>query len=348
MNANNTIKNTDQSLPWHGIVNLYINLHQGGDKANLFSNKRHQVIVDVYISAVDINGDYVSVPNEVMAANTWLIDYNTGEKLAMDVGEDSGFTWAYSDSPNEFTAVVMSGYDSFMENYSQPNDGSRLTNKLTYYVYCSPSVKNTIKNIAVLVHAPDGDHSTKIGSPIESHVELFALKEIVYEIANITLDREFITGHHTGDTWEQYNTYVSIDPKDAYGRRYIVKLADDHNMAGNAHQLYRGTNDDKRGYIAHFFWVLGDEATVSIGNREWMGVNVDFPVDIKIRQQSNTVCFTVIQVMYKDAPSYNTWYDFYIIIYDQYGNEGKIWVVENSNSENDEQLVHFSDSPPES
>ncbi|MDC9592520.1 hypothetical protein [Xenorhabdus sp. IM139775] len=90
-------QDNDQSGTWHGLTVLRIKLRQVSNEAGIFANGRNRVIVDVYIQGTDSDNNQVLVPSKILLQHTWLIDYDTGEKLSWQAAESSNFTWAYTD-----------------------------------------------------------------------------------------------------------------------------------------------------------------------------------------------------------------------------------------------------------
>ncbi|MDC9604674.1 hypothetical protein [Xenorhabdus griffiniae] len=76
----NNFKDNDQL--WNGVTELKILLPQSkGNEAYIFANGKNRVAVDVYIQGADSKNNQVVVPSDILFQHTWLIDYNTGEKL---------------------------------------------------------------------------------------------------------------------------------------------------------------------------------------------------------------------------------------------------------------------------
>ncbi|WP_446471240.1 hypothetical protein [Xenorhabdus stockiae] len=344
-------KDDDKYSSWNGISDLKIGFRQLSNSENIFSNGRHRILIDVHITPKDKNDMNISISNKILSKNTWLIDYNTGEKLSFDVSENDDFTWGYTDEPNEFTAIIIPSSVSLMNSREQASNSikkSNFINTLTYYVYCAPTESNHIKQIGVLVQAPDGEHSISYGGDfdgVSAFLQLTAISEVFYDMSHIKMDSKIITTHYGEPGWIQENTYVSISPNDQYGKRHIMKLEYDGGKIDSIHQLY-SEDEYHTVYYAHFLWSLGKEKTVSIGNAIWFNLPVNFPIDITVRQKVGFLCFTVILINDPTFPEVKDyWYpEFYITIYDQYGNKGRFLIAPNNKNDEEKEKIHLVDS----
>ncbi|MBD2810752.1 hypothetical protein ID853_07630 [Xenorhabdus sp. Vera] len=333
-----------ESQSWYSAKYLKIKLPQLSNQSYIFANRRNRIAVNVYFDPYDYYGNKVDVPINTLIKKTFLVDYNTGEKIPIEVEEGTNFKWAYSHKPNEFTAVprVSSSIVESQEKYSKA--------RITFYVYCSSSEVYQVKQIAVLVEAPDGNHSTVFGEDGDDFVQLTGINEVFYKLPNINKKQELAASQysipgHLDSSWEQINIYISLDIKDSSERLIITKLeigGDEGVSTGQVHQLYHEDNG-YRYYYAHFLWPLDEETMESIGNRKWFDLPITFPVDIKVKQQYGFLCFSILVVGDPSFPHIqDVWYkQFYIIIYDQYGNKGKYWLMPNNDSNANKSDVFF-------
>ncbi|AOM40765.1 hypothetical protein [Xenorhabdus hominickii] len=336
-----------ESLSWTGLSKLKIKLRQAGNNAEIFANGRNRIIVDIRIQPTDINGKSVSVPRDILLQNTWLIDYNSGDKLTKKANENQNFEWAYTEEPNEF--ITTPGISSSVQTQAEVAGGST-EEIVTFYVYCSPSEVTQVKQIAVLVQTPDKEYSTMYGEPFDSYVQLKAIGEIAYKYPHIKKEQGHIMNqnsitYHNNSSWEQANIYLSLDINDLYGKRVIKKLETEGGVVDNVHQLYHDDNG-YRYYFAHFLWSLGKETAISIGNTEWFGLPITFPIDIKIRQKVGSLCFSILTVGDPSFPHLqDTWYRaFYFTLYDQYGNKGRFGLIPNNDNNTKKTDVDFAEA----
>lgn len=339
----NNFRVNDQ--PWSGVTELRILLPQSkGNETHIFANGRNRVAVDVYIQGTDSKNNQVLVPSDILFQHTWLIDYNTGEKLTRQAEEDN-FTWSYTDEANEF--AMTPNVSSFT---NEVHHGNLKLSWVRLYIYCSPAAVRESKKIAVLVEAPDKEnYSSGYGKPFDEFIMLTANEEIHYKLPHIKQERgSFVSQHsipgHENASWEQTNIYVSLEIDDIYGKRRITKLEHSGAPLSDVHQLYHDDNG-YRYYYAHFLWPLGEKTTVSIGNTQWFELPITFPIDIEIRQEDGSICFTIMVVGDPTFPKeQDEWYaDFIITLYDQYGNKGKFFLIPNNYDNTRKQSIYFAE-----
>ncbi|WP_338803207.1 hypothetical protein WDV76_12980 [Xenorhabdus griffiniae] len=71
-----------------------------------------------------------------------------------------------------------------------------------------------------------------------------------------------------------------------------------------------------------------------------------FPIDIKIRQRPNCLCFTIMLVGDPTFPELkdNVVGIFFITLYDQYGNKGKFQVVPRHKNDGEKIRIYLVDA----
>ncbi|PHM61388.1 hypothetical protein [Xenorhabdus ishibashii] len=352
----NNFHDNDQPSSWYGLSELKIKLRQISNESDIFANGRNRVAVDIYIQGTDSENRQVLVPDNTFWMHTWLIDYNTGEKLSWNRNEEDDFTWCYTYEPNEFTKTpkpaIASEISSFTNNKEEYGDALNLS-RLTCYVYCSPEAVNETKQIAVLVVAPnEHEYSSGYGKVYDSFIQLNSKAETIYKFSNknIAIGKEKLINDFydkkTRFKWRQYNVSVALNLEDKYGKRYIVKLEPDDDYVNIAHQLYHEDRpfEGYSGYYAHFLWSLGKFKTVSIGKTHWFDLPIDYDLFIDIREEPNTICFTVMSVTIPNYPIVqDQWIDLTINIYDQYGNSGTFLIEPRNDNNEEKSKVHLKD-----
>ncbi|MBC8946476.1 MULTISPECIES: hypothetical protein [Xenorhabdus] len=336
------IKNINQSSDWHGLNDLKIKLCyiKEGNNANIFANSRNMVAVIIQVQPTDISGNTISISSKLISEHIYLVDYNTEEKLIYNAQEDDNFTWSYTNEPNEFTAI--SENSSCIKQYQH----DKSENNVILYIYCSPKVENQAKQIAVSVNAPKGKYSTAHQEKEGAFIQLTPNNEIYYHMSDLEINEELIATHNEREDyffWNQFNTYVSLKPKDQCGERNIIKLKNVGGALDSVHQLYH-INVGYFRYYAHFLWSLGEHTTVSVGNTKWFNLDIPHPIDIEIRQKANALCFTVIFMGFDSiGKTQDTWYNMYISIYDQFGNNGMFDVVPRNDNDHEKIKIHLRD-----
>ncbi|MDC9588810.1 hypothetical protein PSI23_05625 [Xenorhabdus sp. XENO-10] len=348
----------DKNNKWHGISQLKIKLRRNSlnNEILIFANGRNMAVVDVYFQLKNAQGNIITDISEELlddlTENVFLIDYNTGEKLIRNAQEKSDFKWSYRNMPNEFTATpsfTVPNPSTLIEASSvNPIQGLK---RFTFYVYCSANEVNQVKQIGALVQAPDRKYSTAYGESYNDCVQLKAICEIIYTKSSLEIERKLIFNNlgdqsirkKLGGNWLQYNTYVSLNVKDNYGKRYVAKLQSDDMPDVGAYQLYH--NDfGYNSYYIHFLWPLGEKKWISVGNTTWIELPINFELGIMIRQKPNAICFTVLYVSSSSFPKLqDTWGDIEIFIYDQYGNRGRFLLRHNNKNEIEKGNIHIED-----
>ncbi|CDG17116.1 hypothetical protein [Xenorhabdus doucetiae] len=359
------VQDKDQPGIWYRVSQLKIKLRQLNIEADIFANGRNRVIVDVYIQCADSYNNKVVVPSDILLQHTWLIDYDTGEKLTWRAKEDDNFTWAYTDEPNEFTATPVTLKTPSFTNYEEHHDGPILS-RVTFYIYCSPIAVNQIKQVAALVVTPGNTvHSSAYGKEFDACIQLNSKAEIYYRSANLDIESELVTKREANEGndwfgWTQYNKYVRLNPSDHYGRRKVAKLVvEDPTKFGKewggagflgidhgyGHQIYCADENgvcnrylytySSTTYYVHYLWTLEGPRKAILDRYSWSisgGVGpdvnclmIDRTINIDVRQRPDALCFTIMAVVIRPQKTmtHNEWAkNFYITIYDQYGNAG--------------------------
>ncbi|CDG19788.1 protein of unknown function [Xenorhabdus poinarii G6] len=221
-----TLKNNEESPSWYSVSTLEIRLADRSDRASIFSNGMHQVIIDVYIQPIDKNRNNISVPDKDIVVNLYLIDFNTGEEICYNCCLESGdYKWSYAYSSNGFTTSIPFSNSSFKQQSSQKEEKHK--NRIRHYVYCLPSALGKDKPIAVLVKAPDGEHSTGLnGDQGEEFVLLRPIYARQYSLDDMDMQAVLQDLHKYNAkefTVFAQNTYLSFSEKttDQYGSRYV-------------------------------------------------------------------------------------------------------------------------------
>ncbi|PHM66025.1 hypothetical protein Xsto_01531 [Xenorhabdus stockiae] len=331
-----------KNFHWHGVndINIRINHINKSNTASIFANKRNMISVTIKIQPTDIYGKTILIPSSLLLKHIYLIDHHTEEKITYKAAGNDPFTWSYTDDPNEFTAIPGSS------SYIVLKPDKKSDNSVIFYVYCSPSAINQVKKIAVLVKTPRYEYTTAHQEKKDAFIQLTSLNEIYYHLSDLESNEVLITTHSEWDDtffWNQFNTYVSLKQKDKYGKRNIIKLENFGGMLDSVHQLYHLDTGYSR-YYSHFLWSLGEYTTVSVGNTKWFDLNITHPIDIEIRQIANALCFTVIFMGFDSiGKSQDTWYDMYIKIYDQFGNNGTFDIVPRNDNHQEKLKVHLAD-----
>ncbi|PHM74692.1 hypothetical protein [Xenorhabdus kozodoii] len=365
----NKVKENEQSPVWAYISVLKIKLRQVSNETSIFANGKHRIAIDIYIQGADYDGNDVIVPENTLLSHSWLIDYDTEEKLDWNRNEEDDFTWSYIDKPNEFTVTPIA---SSLINHEEYDD-SKLS-RITYYVYCSPATAGGTKQIAVLIKTQIGTEYTSafgVSSDFNAFVQITAINETHYKVSDLDAviyvhpdaGPDVNSGQPPFRNWLQINTYIKLPRDDKYNR-HIMSLDwhsndGDHPLTGDnipfnsMHQRYHETSSIILGshssyYYLHFIWELGEETKVSIGNTTWWDVPIAFNVDINIRQEgSEAVCFTIMKVWARRDSTdllHDTWLDKFIInIYDQYGNAGRFLVQPRNDNDVEKGKVHLID-----
>ncbi|PHM36012.1 hypothetical protein [Xenorhabdus innexi] len=335
------IKKIYQPSDWHGLNNIKIELFhmKEGNSTNIFANSRNRVAVIIQVQPTDHSGNPISISREFISEHIYLVDYNTEEKLIYNAQEDDNFTWSYTNEPNEFTVVSENS-----SGIKQQHD--KTENSVIFYVYCSPRAKNKIKQIAVSVKTPKGKYTTAHQEKEGAFIQLTPNNEIHYHMSDLDINEVLVATHQEWDDtffWNQLNTYVSLKPNDQHGKLDIIKLENFGGPLDSVHQLYHISPGYFR-YYAHFLWSLGEYTTVSVGNTKWFNLDIKHPIDIEIRQIANALCFTVIFMGFDSiGKTHDTWYNMYISIYDQFGNNGVFDVVPNNDNHQEKLKVHLED-----
>ncbi|MDX7988290.1 hypothetical protein FE392_13265 [Xenorhabdus sp. 12] len=338
---------------WVGMSTLEIKLRTMADSSLIFANGMNMIAVDVFLEPTDKDGNAIKLPYDVILNNTYLLDYSSEEKLNKGIYSGGGFGWAYTNKPNDFTGVPIIKESTLKTSVVQSSDFEDNTDdnkqRITFYIYCSESEQNTIKNIAVMITAPGAVYSTAHGCEMDSHVQLKTLDKIEYKFSDAKTKKEAV--NIKGDfpanvSVYQNNVYFSLNSNVIYGKCLITKLeADLPGLIGKAHQCYH-SNDGHPTYFAHFLWDVGKEREVSIGESKWISLPVNFPLNIRINQHFGELCFSILTVTDYDFPKLqDKWYDAFIFtVYDQFGNKGVYGLIPNNNDDETKQEVYFAEA----
>ncbi|PHM39411.1 hypothetical protein Xmau_02753 [Xenorhabdus mauleonii] len=341
----------EETLVWYGISELEIKLRSETDGSLIFANGRNMITVDVFFKATKTEGgDVIELPYDVILNNTYLIDFNSGEKLNKGVYSGGEFGWAYTNEPNEFTGVPIVKTSTLKTFVDQPvafEGDSGGMQRISFYIYCSESEQNKIKNIAVMVIAPDMIFSTAHGQQKDSFIQLKSLEEIKYKFADAKTKSEAVNINGTlpdnVSVWQK-NVYFTLESNVIYGKCLITKLETDfYDLIGKAHQCYH--SNEYTTYYAHFLWDVGKESEVSIGESKWISLPINFPLKIKINQHFGELCFSILTVMDYNFPKLqDQWYDAFIFtVYDQFGNKGIYGLIPDNTNDESKQEVYFAE-----
>ncbi|MBD2782629.1 hypothetical protein [Xenorhabdus szentirmaii] len=342
----------EETLVWSGISELEITLRSVTDSSLIFANGRNMITVDVFLTATETeHGDVIELPYDVILKNTYLIDFSSGEKLNKGAYSGGVFGWAYTNESNGFTGVPIlktSIVKTSIDQAAVSEDNIGGKQRISFYIYCSESEQNKIKNIAVMITAPDMTFSTAHGHQKDSFIQLKALREIKYKYSNAKTKSKFVNITETlpkNVSVAQKNVYFSLKSDVIYGKCLITKMeADFHSLIGKAHQCYH-SDDGYSTYYTHFLWDVGKEKEVSIGERKWIELPINFPLNIRINQHFGELCFSILMVTDYTFPKLqDKWYDAFIFtVYDQFGNKGIYGLIPDNTNDESKQEVYFAE-----
>ncbi len=131
------------SSDWYHVTDIAMS----ADANDIYANGLNMVPVYIYMTPLNPGGKNIDVAQGVLIDSTWLIDYETGEKLIWthaptidDFPKDSG--WYYCQYPNDF---INNANDSSINT-----DVDTQKALITFYVFAR-NVTNLPKKIGVLI-----------------------------------------------------------------------------------------------------------------------------------------------------------------------------------------------------
>lgn len=328
-----------------------------GTSALLFANGRMQVVVDVFIRAVDVENHRRHHLTQAELDTIQLVKYINTEILLSD-------PWSYSSQSNEFAKAMPASDDTVANpawNEGLPIQTDETLDHKRYFV---TTTRVESIRVAARIRQPNGRiESTNNGTSFDSSVHLTGTPPVLYTTNTITVNADVVVRdgtyravlHNEGlrsvwNTWTQVNYYVStqvypllrarlIGPPflQAHPNRYISL-----NHVAEAMQYRR----------MHYIWEPGAPRTVQVGIESatsWERgglVTIFSEVPVQINQQKNSLCLTAMsfesrEFVWTHFPlnRFNAGFE----LYDIYGNRGAFTA---SQSANLAEIVILNGAPP--
>ncbi|OCA56490.1 hypothetical protein [Photorhabdus namnaonensis] len=326
--------------------------------ATIYANGLNQVGLRLRVEAMDTKGVAIPLQTSDISGLTYLCDYGDRSKLTLDGDASSTSSeWAYAGVPNDFFNPVYPVGESYVVSAQSQDTVSEAT--IVYYLYSQQNGQNNSKDIAMGITVNDVEYTTAENDPnygTPSYVVIKTLVTLNYiysgngqsggedNNSDFTFTREDTakpkSTTNSNYTADQDNYYVRLRSASIFKIVFSDPGVVETQPYTSGSYYYRPyyINSWDEGFMNGYIWAQGEDRIViavdcdAYGNATSSGYNhyAGNHYNIEVCQDGTTsLCLTRMAYNYV-SPGYDTYhyqariYEFYVSLYDQYGNVGYV------------------------